>query len=86
MCSRACHSVNVEERSPRSTTQAVPRARGSGLALPVGGAGRTTIRPAAAAARRGGWGSPGDCPYTRSTGWGCELMLSGSAQNVIARC
>ena len=49
----------------RSTTPVVSRARGPGVALPVGGARGTTSGPAAAVAWWGGRGSPRDCPNTR---------------------
>ena len=52
------------------------------MALPVGGAGETTIGPAAAVARRGGRGSPRDCPNTCPCG--TRVLLTGDASRCEA--
>ena len=68
-------SVGTALPHPSSTTQAVPRVRGPGLAVPASVAGGTMIGPAAVAARRDGRGSLRDCLNTRHRGAG--VLLAG---------
>ena len=61
-------SVGTALPHPRSTTQVVPQARG----------------PGAAVARRGGQGSPRDCPKTRPPG--ARVLLAGDASRCKRVC
>ena len=55
----------------------VSRVAGPGLVVPAGGAGGATNGPATADARRGGRGSPRNCPNTRPRRAG--VLLTGDA-------